>query len=248
MATAPQPHPPPSGSSEHRTVITVAVIVAIIGAIVFSAVWMRRHSPLRRLDELQLQAELQRSGLRRRQREIQQVKGIDNSLLQTVPIVKYDGNNGTTRRAKSLDLEKGHLAKDPQKDPQNWSLAQSQQNIKEMHAEMMEIGRASDGKSKDGHGKGPYLELEEPECSICAQPFVKGDFLRVLPCGHRHHQRCVDRWLLDYSATCPVCRVHMDSFYLQSAKPPTVLTKPEPVVVIGGDLEDSHHYHHRPDR
>ncbi|KIW33684.1 uncharacterized protein PV07_00512 [Cladophialophora immunda] len=243
MATAPQPRPPPSNSGGHRTVITVCVIVAILGLIVFAAIWVRRHSPLRRLDEIQLQAELQRSGLRRRRRqqEKHQERGISISLLQTIPIVKYDGNPGKIRRVKSLDLEKGHL----RRDARNWSLEQSQQNIKGMHAEMAEIDRAPRRQPKDGNMKNPYLEPEEPECPICAQPFVKNEFLRVLPCGHRHHQRCVDRWLLGYSGTCPVCRVHMDAFYPQSEEPPTVLTKPEPVMVIGEDLESSQH--HRPD-
>ncbi|KIY03840.1 uncharacterized protein Z520_00531 [Fonsecaea multimorphosa CBS 102226] len=202
MATAPQPHPPPSDSGGHRTVVTVSVIVAIVGLIVFLAIWVRRHSPLRRLDELQLQAELQRSGLRRRRRqqEQQQEKAIGISLLQTIPLVRYDGDPGTIRRAKSLDLEKGNLYR----DARNWSLEQSQQNIKEMHAEMVEIGMAIHRKSRDGNQKRPYLEAEEPECPICAQPFMKNQLLRVLPCGHRHHQRCVDRWLLGYSGTCPV--------------------------------------------
>ncbi|KIW90702.1 uncharacterized protein Z519_08485 [Cladophialophora bantiana CBS 173.52] len=241
MATAPQPVSP-ANSGRHRTVITVAVIVAVIGLIIFSAIWVRRHSPIRRLDELQLQAELQRSGLRRRRRQQEQrEKGIGISLLQSIPVVKYDGDPGKIRRTKSLDLEKGHQ----NRDAHNWSLEQSQHNIKEMHAEMMEIGKTPHRKEKEGNQKKSDLESEEPECPICTQPFVKNEFLRVLPCGHRHHQRCVDRWLLGFGGTCPVCRVHMDSFYLQSAEPLDLPMKPEPVVVTGEDLEDSHH--HRPD-
>lgn len=47
-------------------------------------------------------------------------------------------------------------------------------------------------------------------CSICLEDYEPGDVLRVLPCKHRLHIECCDRWLLsstDYSrpAACPVC-------------------------------------------
>ncbi|OAL33270.1 hypothetical protein AYO20_07432 [Fonsecaea nubica] len=202
MATAPQPRPLPSTSGAHRTVITVSVIVAILGLIVFSAIWVRRHSPIQSLDERQLLVELQRSGLRRRRRhqETQRDKGIDIGLLQTIPIVRYDGDSGQLRRAKSLDLERGHLYR----DALGWSLEQSQRNIKEMYAEMVATDNPDARKLKDKIPRKPGSEAEEPDCPICAQAFVKNEILRILPCGHRHHQRCVDRWLLGYSGTCPV--------------------------------------------
>lgn len=45
-------------------------------------------------------------------------------------------------------------------------------------------------------------------CPICIVDFEEGDDLRVLPCEghHRFHQQCVDPWLLDLSASCPICR------------------------------------------
>ncbi len=45
-------------------------------------------------------------------------------------------------------------------------------------------------------------------CPICIVDFEEGDDLRVLPCEghHRFHQQCVDQWLLELSASCPICR------------------------------------------
>lgn len=45
-------------------------------------------------------------------------------------------------------------------------------------------------------------------CPICIVDFEEGDDLRVLPCEgkHRFHQSCVDPWLLELSASCPICR------------------------------------------
>lgn len=44
------------------------------------------------------------------------------------------------------------------------------------------------------------------KCAICLddlQPDPAG--LRVLPCGHSFHPKCVDRWVHDHR-TCPTCR------------------------------------------
>ncbi|UNI23934.1 hypothetical protein JDV02_009724 [Purpureocillium takamizusanense] len=45
---------------------------------------------------------------------------------------------------------------------------------------------------------------ESGPCSICTESFLVGARLRKLPCGHRFHTDCVDPWLLDRSATCPI--------------------------------------------
>eukprot|EP00747_Dinoflagellata_sp_TGD_P169902 gnl/TRDRNA2_/TRDRNA2_200074_c0_seq1.p1 gnl/TRDRNA2_/TRDRNA2_200074_c0~~gnl/TRDRNA2_/TRDRNA2_200074_c0_seq1.p1 ORF type:complete len:338 (-),score=40.52 gnl/TRDRNA2_/TRDRNA2_200074_c0_seq1:110-1078(-) len=53
----------------------------------------------------------------------------------------------------------------------------------------------------DGCGDGEAKE----ECNICCEAFSRGERLRVLPCLHRFHCACVDRWLAQ-SRTCPVCK------------------------------------------
>lgn len=42
-------------------------------------------------------------------------------------------------------------------------------------------------------------------CVICLENIVLGDLKRNLPCGHEYHARCVDKWLVGVSNSCPCC-------------------------------------------
>mmetsp|Transcript_110207 Transcript_110207/g.312616 ORF Transcript_110207/g.312616 Transcript_110207/m.312616 type:complete len:307 (+) Transcript_110207:86-1006(+) len=49
----------------------------------------------------------------------------------------------------------------------------------------------------------------ETGCAVCLVDFEEGESLRELPCGHKFHAPCIDRWLLK-SSRCPLCMQEVD--------------------------------------
>lgn len=46
---------------------------------------------------------------------------------------------------------------------------------------------------------------QNKSCAVCLEDFAAGDEQKTLPCFHRFHTPCVDRWL-QLQGSCPVCR------------------------------------------
>lgn len=49
------------------------------------------------------------------------------------------------------------------------------------------------------------IKGDEACCAVCLQEFLDSDKLKTLPCMHRYHANCVDKWLLKHNS-CPVCK------------------------------------------
>lgn len=51
----------------------------------------------------------------------------------------------------------------------------------------------------------PTHSAGKTDCQICFSEYKAGERLRMLPCLHDYHVKCIDRWLKE-NATCPICR------------------------------------------
>ncbi|PIA18534.1 hypothetical protein COEREDRAFT_79587 [Coemansia reversa NRRL 1564] len=56
-------------------------------------------------------------------------------------------------------------------------------------------------------GDKELLRYASPDCSICLLTYEVDDAARVLSCGHVYHVDCIDHWLIQRSARCPICKV-----------------------------------------
>ncbi|OIT01159.1 e3 ubiquitin-protein ligase ring1 [Nicotiana attenuata] len=56
----------------------------------------------------------------------------------------------------------------------------------------------------------PIIQIveNEGECAICLLEFQVGGKAKEMPCKHRYHSNCINKWL-EIHGSCPVCRYKM---------------------------------------
>lgn len=105
-----------------------------------------------------------------------------------------------------------------------------------------------------------FLPRQDAMCAVCLGEYKEEELLRMLPqCGHNFHANCIDAWLQRH-ATCPVCRMSLQGYFvgstlaaLQPTPPPQPMASSQPVPsvtdqpVAGADLRPlSEHSHDNP--
>lgn len=58
---------------------------------------------------------------------------------------------------------------------------------------------------KTAQGSSENAGSQQEECRVCLEKFQDGDALRILPCMHKYHTLCIDKWFRNSSA-CPICK------------------------------------------
>ncbi|CAL8082040.1 unnamed protein product [Calicophoron daubneyi] len=52
----------------------------------------------------------------------------------------------------------------------------------------------------------PEVNSKCDQCAICIELYKTSDVIRVLPCRHFYHKKCIDPWLLE-KRSCPLCKL-----------------------------------------
>lgn len=53
---------------------------------------------------------------------------------------------------------------------------------------------------------------DQTSCVVCMCDFEARQMLRVLPCSHEFHAKCIDKWLRS-NRTCPICRGNASDYF-----------------------------------
>lgn len=61
----------------------------------------------------------------------------------------------------------------------------------------------------------PELKEENKICPISSEEYKEEDLLRKLPCGHLFLATNVDKWLIEESHLCPLCRKEVGEYQLK---------------------------------
>ncbi|KAJ5346847.1 Zinc finger RING-type [Penicillium brevicompactum] len=130
-------------------------------------------------------------------------RGLASILLYTLPIVKFGEINGVdvSKRDIEMPMDSEDLAQKYFIYLENLEAGQTT-----TPAPAFSINKNTDQRIKADAAPG----AGNSSCPICTDDFFDGQDMRALPCSHQFHPDCVDPWLVNVSATCPLCRVDVN--------------------------------------
>ena len=202
-----------TNSNRSRTLTSICLSILILAIIVVAVYIAHRVRP-----KIPLNAAIQRS---RRQNK-RQTNGIGGYILESLPIFTYSERQKFKKQDHVVTFQESVLDIDP-------TIKRYQPTGSKMpRSRIVQIVRASrhDQYHKEDAANShitimPSIQetlnsdaLPNQEslrssnglsgCSICTEDFIGSDEVRILPCDHIYHQRCIDLWLSNLATTCPV--------------------------------------------
>ncbi|KFY98712.1 hypothetical protein V498_01289 [Pseudogymnoascus sp. VKM F-4517 (FW-2822)] len=178
--------------------ISIAVVGVIVVIIIVVVRYMNRVRPV-------VIAPVSVPNHRRHEEESLQ-KEIRTSLLDSLPVMRYNTRLLLKHQRPRHANESTWNTYSPRKQPQ---LAIKGEKPWTIHTEAAVLGSTNECKSEGSTsqtGGQSGSSIDPATCSVCIESFAENENVRILPCSHIYHQRCIDPWLLNKSDTCPLCR------------------------------------------
>lgn len=139
-------------------------------------------------------------------------RGIARAMLETIPIVKFgdDKEDGVAAAKRDLEMAAStHTSEshDHETTPPSPTHEEVEPQPEEDHVTATATTAAAAAAAAANRD---VPEAGNNNCPICTDDFVKGQDVRLLPCGHQFHPDCIDPWLINVSGTCPLCRIDLN--------------------------------------
>ena len=89
------------------------------------------------------------------------------------------------------------------------------------------VSMEPDAEDDDAGIPNELLATSGDNCAICIELLEDEDEVRGLTCGHCYHQACLDPWLTQRRASCPLCKA---DYYIPK-QPPTTMDPNDPTAI-----------------
>lgn len=220
-------HRPPRHEGAHRvnaeqTIALSSLVTVIVGLVAYSCILVARPELARDCASRQLLrvARAAQRGLVR----------LRDALGWEFQFEWGDAPGANGQRSRRQRAKQGEVSSLPverfisREELRRWSPTQLKDELRRLQISAdMQLGRFSGGaEARSTHyflRAGGVIEKSELvdavmqarggesglSCAVCIAAYSSGEEIRVLPCGHRFHCACVDKWLVSQSKTCPLC-------------------------------------------
>jgi hypothetical protein len=176
--------------------ISIAIVGVMVVIIIVVARYMNRVRPV-------VTAPASVPNHRRREEESFQ-KEIRTSLLDSLPVMRYNTRLLPKQQRPGYANESAWNTYSPRRQLQPAIKGEEPRTI---HTEAAVTGNTNERKSEGSAlqtGGQSGSSIDPATCSVCIESFAENENVRILPCSHIYHQRCIDPWLLNKSGTCPL--------------------------------------------
>lgn len=233
MATSAQPNG--SKNVNNEIFVSVGLLIGLVAIIIFTAWILHRTRP-----PVTVSAFVRHL----RRDEEQYRKSLGSYALESIPVVRYSERLLPNEQERVSEVynsaPKVYL---PRRDVPTMRDGGRPLYVNEEATGAEEHKKETTIKNFDMQGNNNRIPLEanasqnidrsvsrqEPlSCSVCKEDFADSDDVRILPCGHIYHRRCIDPWLLDFAGTCPLCRIALQDVV---ALPTSLPEPPEPALL-----------------